>query len=90
MFPFTVVIYADLENNLQSDSYQPGYNGIYVKDIKYPADGNGPLRFAYASPSFDRTTPGLISGIIIYEVNHNYEPSEVIQTNYEESSCGTI
>jgi len=29
----------------------------------------------------------LISGVIIYEVNQNYEPSNVIQTSDSENRC---
>ena len=41
-------------NNLhhQSATYVPGMIAIYEKDIKYPSDGNGPLRLVYASSSF--------------------------------------
>ena len=76
MFPFTVVSYFNTRTNLESSVYQPGFTAIYVKDIKYPADGNGPLRLAYASSSLDRTNAGPISGVLIYEVNHDYDPSK--------------
>ena len=36
----------------QSPTFVPGTMGIYGKDIKFPSDGDGPLRLAYASPSF--------------------------------------
>ncbi len=54
----------------------PGFVGIYTKDIKFPENGNGPLRLAYASPSFDRSSPGPISGVLIYEINKDYSPSQ--------------
>ncbi len=75
MLPFSVVAYANFATNEQSQTYQPGFSPIYIKDIKYPKDSNGPLRLAYSSPSFDRENAGAISGIVIYEINHDYSPT---------------
>ena len=84
MFPFSVITYGDLQRNLQSDTYKPGFVEIHRLDIKYPADGNGPLRLVYASPSFYRTTAGPISAVLIYEVNKNYKPIQAeIETSVE-------
>jgi len=82
MFPFSPFVYADIGRNIQSQVYQPGYTPIYVKEIKFPADGDGPLKLAFTSPSFERTSTGPISGVIIYEINKDYKPSliEPIET----------
>ena len=82
MFPFSVITYVDFQNNQQSDTYNPGFAEIQKKDIKFPSDGDGPLRLVYASPSFYRTTTGPISTVLIYEVNKDYKPnqSETIET----------
>jgi len=80
MFPFTVVAYANFATSEQLETYQLGYTPIYIKDVKFPQNGNGPLSLAYSSPSFDRETAGAIIGIMIYEINHDYSPS-VTQTN---------
>ena len=77
MFPFTPVAYVNFANNLQIESYSPGYTPIYVKDVKYPSDSNGPLRLVYQSPSLNRESPGPISGVLIYEINKNYNPTLV-------------
>jgi dolichyl-diphosphooligosaccharide--protein glycosyltransferase len=45
---------------------------VYVKDIKYPYNENGPLRLVYASPSFTEEKIGPMIGIFIYEVNKDY------------------
>ena len=76
MFPFSPLGYID-PNNLQrqSPTYVPGYLGVYEKDIKYPVDGDGPLRLVYASPSFVAETPGAVIGVFIYEVNKEYVPN---------------
>ncbi len=72
MFPFTPVTYFDPNTHVQSDKYQTGYIGVYSKTIKFPADGNGPLKLAYASPSLNNTKSGIVSGVLLYQVNPNY------------------
>ena len=74
MFPYNLAAYVNFDSNMQSEIYQPGFSPIYEKDIKLPSDGNGPLRLAYSSPSFDRESSGAISGVFIYEVNKDYVP----------------
>ena len=85
MFPFTVLTYVDFNTNVQSETYQSGYNAIYAKTIKYDTD-TGPLKLVYSSPSFDRKDAGPISAVLVYEVNHNYVVSETTQTNLETES----
>ena len=58
---------------MESPFYQSGLEPVYVKDIKYPFDGNGPLRLVYASPSFTEEKIGPMIGVFIYEVNKEYE-----------------
>ena len=75
MIPFSVVGYLQPGTSLITESYQSGHTGIYIKDIKYPSDGNGPLRLAYSSTSFEDENIGPILGIFIYEINKDYNPS---------------
>lgn len=93
MFPFSPEVYVNFGTNLQSETWQRGFEPIYQKEIKYPADGNGPLKLVYSSPSFARETPGPISGIFIYEVNKNYDvlvtPVAPIVVQSEESAVIT-
>ena len=73
MFPFTLLDYVNLNNlNDQSETYVPGMIAIYKKEIKYPSDGNGPLRLVYASSSFTEEKNGPMLGIFIYDVNKDY------------------
>ena len=74
MIPFTPILYANLQTNQQSIIYQPGFTPVYVKDIKFPIDEDGPLRLVYASPSFDVEKGGNIIGVFIYEINKDYVP----------------
>lgn len=72
MTPFTPLGYVNLANNQQSQTYQPGFTGIYTKDIKFPENGDGPLRLVYSSPSFDIEKGGQVIGIFVYEINKDY------------------
>ena len=73
MFPFTVIGYFDLQNpNIQSEVYIPGFTPIYVKDIKYQSDGNGPLRLVYSSPGYENEKIGPMIGVFVYEINKDY------------------
>ena len=75
MFPFSLLGYANPNNlNDQSASYVPGMIGIYEKDVKYPLDGNGPLRLVYASSSYTEEKTGPMLGVFVYEVNKDYKP----------------
>ncbi len=73
MLPFAVIGYVDPQNtNIQSATFQPGFIPIYVKDVKYPSDSNGPLRLVYASSSFVEEKAGPMIGVFVYEINKNY------------------
>ena len=72
MFPYTPVIYINFQTNEEFPIYLPGFEPVYVKEIKYPSDGNGPLRLVYASPSFTEEKVGPMIGVFIYEVNKEY------------------
>jgi dolichyl-diphosphooligosaccharide--protein glycosyltransferase len=74
MMPFSPVLYLDPNTNNQFTEYIDGTITIYTKNIKYPADGDGPLRLAYASPSFENDMDRIVFGILIYEVNPDYIP----------------
>jgi dolichyl-diphosphooligosaccharide--protein glycosyltransferase len=58
------------------DTWQPGLVGLYAQNVKYPANGGNdqPLHLVYASPSF-RNQEGIMFGVFIYKVNHDYVPS---------------
>jgi len=74
LFPFSVLVYVDpRDGELQSETYRPEFTPIYVKDIKYPSNGEGPFRLVHGSPSFENEDQILL-GIFIYEINDNYIP----------------
>ena len=72
MIPFTPLVYVNLQTNQQSTVYQPGFTPVYVKDIKFPIDEDGPLRLVYSSPSFDVEKGGKLIGVFVYEINKDY------------------
>ena len=76
MFPFTPLAYVNLQTNQQSATYQPGFTPIYVKDIKYPSDSNGPLRLVHTSPSFNAEKGQPMIGVFIYEINKDFVPTK--------------
>ena len=86
MFPFTPITYYDPNTHNESPTYTTGYTAVYSKTIKYPSNGDGPLRLAYSSTSLNRTDSGVFSGVLIYQVNPDYKlqtgiPSSPIQEN---------
>jgi len=75
MFPFTPIAYVHPYDQLQkSETFVHGFKGVYEKTVKFPTDGDGPLRLVYESDSLKRTTPGEITAILIYEINKDYKP----------------
>ncbi|RNJ74817.1 MAG: hypothetical protein EB828_06280, partial [Nitrosopumilus sp. D6] len=75
MIPFSLLGYVQPNDfNQQSKTYVPGYIGLYEKNIKYPKDGDGPLRLVYASPSYTEGQSPVI-GVFVYEVNKDYVPA---------------
>jgi len=77
LIPFTHVLYVDPDNpERQSETFKPGYTSIYVKDIKFPTDGDGPFQLVYMPPSFELDAPGPMTGPIIYKINKEYNPNQ--------------
>lgn len=72
MFPFVPITYYDPNTHTESQNYTAGYTAIYAKVVKYPSDGNGPLKLVYSSSSLNRTNSGVFSGVLIYQVNPDY------------------
>ena len=72
LIPFSPAVYIDPINQTESRTYQPGYIAIYVKDIKFPSNSDGPFKLVYSSPTFNRTDAGPMISILIYEINKDY------------------
>jgi len=77
LIPFTPLVYVDPNNTeMQSETFKPGYTAIYVRDIKFPSDGDGPFQLVYVSPSFERSDEGVMTGALIYKINKEYNPNQ--------------
>jgi dolichyl-diphosphooligosaccharide--protein glycosyltransferase len=75
LIPFTPVLYVDPDNpEIQSETYKPGYTSIYVKNIKFPMNGDGPFQLVYLPPSFQIDAAGPLTGPLIYKINKEYIP----------------
>ena len=90
MIPFTPLAYVHFQTNQQSETYMPGFTPIYAKDIKYPQDGDGPLRLAYSSSTLDRVNPGPITAVLIYEVNKDYQPNTDQKIESQEAQVAIV
>jgi len=77
LIPFTHILYVDPNNpEIQSETYKRGYTSIYVKDIKFPMNGDGPFQLVYLPPSFEMNAPGPLTGPLIYKINKEYNPNQ--------------
>ncbi len=80
MFPVEPAAYVKLDQQGKVADMQPqyknGYVPLYQERVKYPADGDGPLRLAYASPSFVNKSKHLMMAVMIYEVVKDWKSSE--------------
>jgi dolichyl-diphosphooligosaccharide--protein glycosyltransferase len=77
LIPFTPILFVDTDNPArQSDTFRPGYTSIYVKDIKFPMNGDGPFQLVYIPPSFEMDVPGPLTGPLIYKINKEYNPNQ--------------
>jgi len=77
LIPFTPLVYVNPNNTeIQSETFKPGYTAIYVRDIKFPSDGDGPFQLVYVSPSFESGNSGPVTGAIIYKINKEYNPNQ--------------
>ena len=77
LMPFTPVLYVDPDNlQRQSETYKQDYVAIYLKDIKFPSDVQGPFQLVYIPPSFERDNTGPLTGPLIYKINKEYNPNQ--------------
>ena len=72
MMPFTFASYVEPQGNqlqfTNATQYQNGFQSTYFYDMKYSADGQGPLRLAFMSSSLAQPQDGLFAGVIVYQI----------------------
>jgi len=86
LLPFTPLVYLNVETGEQSLTWSKQTpTAIYVRDVKYPGwlDSeeyvkSEPFQLMYVSPSLSepivKDDLRMIVGVIIYKVNHDYQP----------------
>ncbi|MCL5317582.1 MAG: hypothetical protein M1503_04860 [Thaumarchaeota archaeon] len=72
MMPFTFASYVEPQGNqlafTNATQYQNGFQSTYFYNMKYPADGQGPLKLAFMSSSLAQPRDGLFAGVIVYKI----------------------
>ena len=72
--PYSIFKYVELNTGRTFDTYQNGFIPVYVNDLKFKNPETDPFYLVYASPSFYSQDPGIMSAVLIYKINHDYNP----------------
>jgi len=72
--PFSIYKYVEIGTGRTFDQYQNGLIPVYVNDLKFKDPETDPFYLVYASPSFYSQDPGIMSAVLIYKINHDYNP----------------
>ena len=72
--PFSIFKYVEPNTGRTFDQYQNGFIPVYVNDLKLKNPETDPFYLIYASPSFYSQDPGIMSAVLIYKINHDYNP----------------
>ena len=88
LIPFTPFIYINTKTGDQSMTWTADTKtAIYTQDIKFPSSADSaeiiksePFQLVYVSPSIKKSVDGMIVGVIIYKVNHDYQPIDFLPT----------
>ena len=70
--PFSIFKYVEIGTGRTFDQYQNGLVPVYVNDIKFNDPENDPFYLVYASPSFYSQEPGVMSAVLVYKINADY------------------
>jgi len=73
LIPFSIVAYVDPDSGEVFNEYVQNRIAIYQKDIKMIDPENDPFYLVYASPSFYSDAEGVVSAVLIYKINDNYQ-----------------
>jgi len=72
--PFTIFKYVEPNTGKTFDTFQNGLIPVYISDLKFKDPETDPFYLVYASPSFYSQEPGIMSAVLIYKINHDYNP----------------
>ena len=73
LMPFSIYAFVDPNTNRASETFQPGFIPIYMKDLKYVDPDTHPFYLVYASPNFHSDLPGPLTAVFIYKINPDYQ-----------------
>ena len=72
--PFTIFKYVEPNTGRTFDTFQNGLIPVYIHDLKFKDPETDPFYLVYASPSFYSQDTGPMSAVLIYKINHDYNP----------------
>jgi len=72
--PFSIYKYVEPNTGRTFNEYQNGLIPVYVNDYKFKDPENDPFYLVYASPSYYSQTQGPMSVVLVYKINHDYNP----------------
>jgi len=72
--PFSIYKYVEPNTGRTFDKYQNGLIPVYINDLKFNDSEKDPFYLVYASPSFYSQQSGAMSTVLIYKINHDYNP----------------
>ncbi|MDA0757025.1 MAG: hypothetical protein O2864_06970, partial [Crenarchaeota archaeon] len=70
--PFSIIKYVEPNTGRTFNEYQSGLIPVYVNDLKLKDPENDPFYLVYASPSFYNQEQGVMSAVLIYKINPDY------------------
>jgi len=72
--PFSIFKYVEIGTGRTFDTFQNGLIPVYINDLKFKDSETDPFYLVYASPSFYSQDSGIMSAVLIYKINHDYNP----------------
>ena len=72
--PFSIFKYVEPNTGRTFDDYYSGFIPVYANDLKLKDPETDPFYLVYASPSFYSKQPGAMSAVLVYKINHDYNP----------------
>ena len=70
--PYSIFKYVEPNTGRTFDQYQTGLIPVYVTDLKFKDPENDTFYLVYASPSFYSQDEGIVSAVLIYKLNPDY------------------
>ena len=73
LIPFEILRYVQMNTGKTFTEYSYGLIPVYVQNFHYTDPENDPFILVYAYPSFYDVQPGIMSAVLIYKINPDYE-----------------